>query len=43
VVIMVSRREGQVTLLVSARTSWKNLNGDVRAMSFTDVVPLNPT
>src|ERR1043166_4371094 len=27
VVIAVSRRDGQVTLLVSWRTSWKNLNG----------------
>src|SRR5665213_23800 len=29
VVIMVSLREGQVTLRVSSRTSCKNLNGDV--------------
>src|ERR671911_428667 len=42
VVIMVSRREGQVTLLVSARTSCKNLNGDVRAMSLRRI-PSEPT
>src|SRR5262249_57607873 len=29
VVIAVSRRDGQVTLRVSSRTSWRNLNGDV--------------
>jgi hypothetical protein len=29
VVIMVSLRDGQVTLRVSSRTSWRNLNGDV--------------
>src|SRR3974390_3609651 len=29
VVIMVSLREGQVTLRVSSRTSWRNVNGDV--------------
>src|SRR6478735_2632886 len=29
VVIAVSRRDGQVTLRVSSRTSCKNLNGDV--------------
>jgi hypothetical protein len=27
VVIVVSRRVGQVTLAVSERTSWRNLNG----------------
>src|SRR5215831_12354997 len=29
VVIAVSRRDGQVTLRVSSRTCWRNLNGDV--------------
>jgi hypothetical protein len=29
VVIAVSRRDGHVTLRVSSRTSWRNLNGDV--------------
>jgi hypothetical protein len=33
VVIMVSRRVGQVTLSVSARTSCKNLNGLTFAMT----------
>ena len=35
VVIMVSRRVGQVTLSVSARTSWRNLNG----LTFAIVLP----
>src|SRR5262245_36714969 len=29
VVIAVSRRDGQVTLRVSSRTCWRNVNGDV--------------
>src|SRR5581483_12440975 len=29
VVIAVSRRDGQVTLRVSSRTSWRNLNGEI--------------
>ena len=36
VVIMVSLRDGQVTLFVSVRTSCKNLNGDVRAICQSD-------
>jgi hypothetical protein len=35
VVTVVSLRDGQVTLRVSSRTSWRNLNGDV-------AIQLNP-
>jgi hypothetical protein len=32
--MVVSLRDGQVTLFTSVRTSCKNLNGDVRAIFF---------
>src|ERR1044072_5159633 len=39
VVIPVSLREGQVTLLVSCRTSWANLNGLNLAIRFWSLLP----
>ena len=37
VVIAVSRRDGQVTLRVSSRTCWRNLNGDVAIQCSLDL------
>ena len=41
VVIIVSLRDGQVTFSVSSRTSWKNLNGLVLAITYS-VALLSP-